>query len=91
MGGLALLNHVANFLAPALWLALGLTVVSRIFIRKMAPAQTAIRHIAILFGSCSSTLLIGLMVFGRDGKMLTYAALLLVGAGVQVLLQRNRA
>jgi hypothetical protein len=34
-------------------------------------------------------LLLGLLVFGRDGKMLTYAALLAGGAGAQGWLQRQ--
>ncbi len=90
MGVLALLNHVVNFLAPALWLALGLTLVSRLFIKKRASALTAKAQAAILFASLSAVLLLGLLVFGRDGKMLTYAALVLVGAGVKAWLLRQR-
>ncbi|MBP9905408.1 MAG: hypothetical protein KBF66_07600 [Rhodoferax sp.] len=89
MGVLALFTHVINFLAPALWLALGLTLVSRIFMKKGALAQTPTAQIAIIFAACSGVLVTGLVVFGRDGKMLTYAALVLVGAGVQGWLQRG--
>jgi hypothetical protein len=32
---------MANFLAPALWLALGLAVVSRIIVKKKASAHSA--------------------------------------------------
>jgi len=37
----------------------------------------------------AAVLLAGLWVFGRDGKMLTYAALVLAGASCQWLLQRG--
>lgn len=89
MGVLALFNHGINFLAPALWLALGLTLASRIFIRKRALAHTILAQAAILFGSCSSVLLLGLVVFGQDGKMLTYAALVGVSASVQSWMLRQ--
>jgi len=35
---------------------------------------------------CAAVLLAGLVVWGRDGKMLTYAALVLASASVQWLL-----
>lgn len=91
MGALTLLNHIANFLAPALWLALGLAVVSRIIIKKKASAHSLIKQTAILFAVCTSVLLLGLLFFGRDGKMLTYAALVVAGAGAQGWLQRQTA
>ena len=89
MGVLALLNHVLNFLAPALWLALGLTLMSRIFMKKQAPALTALAQAAILSAAGSAVLLLGLVLLGRDGKMLTYATLVLTCASVQVWLQRG--
>ncbi len=89
MGALALLNHVFNFLAPALWLASGLTLMSRIFMRKQALALTLLAQAAILFASGCAVLLLGLLLLGRDGKMLTYLALVLVCASVQVWLLRG--
>lgn len=91
MGALTLLNHIANFLAPALWLTLGLAVVSRIIMKKKASAHSLIQQVAILFAVCTSVLLLGLLFFGRDGKMLTYAALVVAGAGTQGWLQRETA
>ena len=89
MGVLALLNHVLNFLAPALWLASGLTLMSRLFIKKQSPALTPLAQIAILSAAGGAVLLLGLVLLGRDGKMLTYVALVLVCASVQVRLQRG--
>ena len=89
MGVLALLNHVLNFLAPALWLASGLTLTSRLFMKKQAPALTSLAQAAILSAAGSAVLLLGLLLLGRDGKMTTYVALVLVCASVQVWLQRG--
>jgi hypothetical protein len=89
MGVLALLNHVLNFLAPALWLASGLTLMSRLFMKKQSLALTLLAQAAILSVAGSAVLLLGLVLLGRDGKMTTYVALVLVCASVQVWLQRG--
>lgn len=90
MGGLALLNHAINFLAPALWLAFWMPLVSRMFMKKKALAHTFIQQFAIYFAALSVLLVVGLEVFGRDGKMLTYLGLALVCATVQWWLHRPR-
>jgi len=92
MGPLAMLNHALNFAAPALWLALWMPLLARIFIRKKPvaialPVQVAIHLIVGLV-----TLALGLVVFGRDGKMLTYLALvLLMGTSQWVMFKGGRA
>jgi len=83
MGFLAGLDHVINFLAPAIWLALLLPVLARFLIRNKPPALTLKRLIALHFIVGSGVLVAGLVVFGRDGKMLTYLALVLVLASNQ--------
>ncbi|WP_372657058.1 hypothetical protein [Hydrogenophaga sp.] len=73
---LAPLWHLAGLLAPALVVAsllwLGL---------RLRPARVVVRSPAMQFGVLALTgvlvLLIGLAYFGRDGKMATYAALVL--------------
>jgi hypothetical protein len=87
MSVLALLNHALNFLAPALWLALLLPLASRIFFKKRAAAQVIRGQVALIFVVGALVLLIGLVVFGHDGKMLTYLALVLAGASAQWLIQ----
>jgi hypothetical protein len=89
MSVLALFNHALNFLAPALWLALLLPLASRIFIKKRAVAQTIRGQAALLFVVGVLVLLIGLVVFGRDGKMLTYLALVLASATAQWVIQKG--
>ena len=89
MGPLAILNHSINFLAPALWLAVLLPVLSRLFMGKRAVARTMANQIALHFVVGCIVLLVGLVLFGRDGKMLTYLALVLALASMQWLLSRR--
>jgi hypothetical protein len=89
MSVLALFNHTLNFLAPALWLALLMPVASRIFIRNRAASQKIFMQVALLFAVGLVVLVIGLVVFGRDGKMLTYLALVLATATSQWAMQRR--
>ncbi|NMM75627.1 hypothetical protein B2J86_03680 [Acidovorax sp. SRB_14] len=83
MGPLDALNHLLNFLAPAAALSVLLWLGSRVFWRKMPVTQAWWAQIAINFILGSGVLLAGLWAFGRDGKMLTYAALVLVCASCQ--------
>lgn len=83
MGFLALLNHAINFLAPAAWLALLVPVLSRLFMKNRLVAHTFAAQAAIHFAVGVVALLIGLALFGRDGKMLTYLALVVLIATSQ--------
>jgi len=92
MGFLALLNHAINFLAPAAWLALLLPLSASAFMKKRPVTMKLSRQFAIHFLFGCLTLVVGLVVFGRDGKMLTYLGLVLSGATCQwVLLKGGRA
>ena len=91
MGILALLNHAINFAAPALWLALLMPLLGRIFMKNRAVAHTPSAQVAILFGVGLLVLLLGLALFGRDGKMLTYLAVVIAIATSQwVMLKGGR-
>ena len=89
MGVLALINHAINFLAPAIWLALLMPLASRLLMRKWRVARTLSSQVAIHFVVGSLVLGVGLAVFGRDGKMLTYLALVVLGASSQWWMQRS--
>ena len=89
MGPLDLLTHVANFLAPALWLALLLPWAARLFMKRGPSALTLWRQTAINFMVSALVLALGLWFFGRDAKMLTYSAMVLLGATSQWLLLRG--
>mgnify|MGYP001598766077 CR=1 FL=1 len=89
MGPLALLNHAINFAAPALWLALLLPVLGRFLMKKSRSAHTLPALIAINFIVCTVTLLGGLVLFGQDGKMLTYFSLVAASASCQWFMQKG--
>jgi len=78
MGLWSLTIHLVNFVLPAVVVGALLAFLTPFFWGKrlLAPvviAQTAINTVA---GVC--VLLAGLVVFGNDGKMATYGALVLV-------------
>ena len=89
MDFLDLLIHLLNFAAPALGLALLLVPVSRYLVRTepLVPAWWA--QLAINFVAGLLALLAGLWLFGRDGKMASYAALVLASAVCQWVLLRG--
>ena len=89
MGILALLDHAINFLAPAIWLATLLPLLARVFMKQRPAAHALPEQVAILFVVCAAALAIGLVVFGRDGKMLTYLVMVLAGASCQWWMQAS--
>jgi len=86
---LATLNHLLNFAAPAAALALLLVPGSRLIVRNPAPAFAWWAQIAIVFVVGCAVLLAGLWFWGRDGRLATYAALVLASATCQWLLRRG--
>ena len=88
-----LLDHILNFLAPAAALALLLVLLSQIFSRFLASkkplTQSIYAQAAIIFIVNVLVLAAGLMLFGNDGKMATYAALVLASAVCQWVLWRG--
>ena len=80
MGPLDAIWHVLNFIAPALGLAvLSASAAKLVWRRDLAGVAwlrlalwAALAGMAVLIG--------GLVVFGRDGKMATYAALVVASA-----------
>ena len=89
MGAIESINHLLNFVAPAFFLALGLAVCARVFKQNKAGAQSFGLQVAINFIVGSLVLLAGLWLFSRDGKMLTYAALVGLSALCQWVLSRG--
>ncbi len=77
MGPLDSLMHVLNFLAPAAGVAVLTTIAARILMKKRPTAPGFIAQAAINFVVGALLLMGGLMFFGHDGKMATYAALVL--------------
>ena len=86
MGFTAALAHLLNFVAPALVLALGLSAAARLGLPKAMQITGWWAQVAINFAVGCGVLLAGLMVFGHDGKLATYAALVLLCASCQWVL-----
>ncbi|SFU63710.1 hypothetical protein SAMN05216350_103283 [Polaromonas sp. YR568] len=80
-----LANHLLNLVLPAAALALLLVAVSRVFGgffgSKRPLAYSWYAQAAIVFVANVVVLAAGLVFFGHDGKMLTYAAMV-AGAAV---------
>lgn len=86
MGPLDLLLHLAGFAAPAFFLALVLPWAGRLVLPR-ASTPVVVQGAWILVTGLAA-LAGGLWYFGRDGKMLTYGALVLVAATTQWLCAR---
>lgn len=89
MGVMASANHWLNFLAPALFLSLGLVGCSRMLFGKLPQAHAWWLQVAINLIVGSAVLCAGLWWFGRDGKIATYAALVVLMALCQWVLSRG--
>jgi hypothetical protein len=83
MGPLDLLNHLLNFMAPAAAVAVLLALSVKVLMRKVAPASSLSTQIAINFVVGVLVLVAGMVVFGRDGKMASYATMVLACASSQ--------
>ena len=85
MGPIDFLLHLAGFLAPAAFLALVLPLLARLLLRT-APGFWKPAIAVFLAGTAA--LAVGLWWFGRDGKMATYASVVLAAASAQWLASR---
>ncbi len=88
-----LTDHLLNFVAPAAVVALLLLIFSRIFSRFLA-SKTPLTHsiytqAAIIFIVNVGVLSAGLLLFGNDGKMATYAAMVVCSAVCQWVMWRG--
>lgn len=81
-------NHLLNLFAPAAALAVLLVLGGRLCLRQCPSPHTVWWQMAVQAVLGGMVLVAGLALWGRDGKMLTYAALVLAGATCQWVLQR---
>ena len=85
-----LTDHILNFIAPAAVVALLLVLLNRIFNRflvsKKPEAQSIWVQAAIIFVVNVVVSAAGLVFFGNDGKMATYAVMVLAAAACQWVL-----
>ena len=88
MNPLDLSIHLLNFLAPTAFVAILVSLVARFLMPKSFGAGSWWTQVAINCIAGGVTLVAGLWYFGRDGKMATYAALVLACATSQWLASR---
>lgn len=82
------LLHALNFTAPAVWMAVGLVLVEKLFARKR-PFSLGVKTRLAIYGLLGLTALVGgLIFFGRDAKMASYAALVALPAVASLALQK---
>lgn len=89
MGPFDLLNHLLNFVAPALWMAVLMALAARIFMKKRPVAPVLHKQIAVNLVTGVIVLVLGLWFFGHDGKMATYTGMALVCATSQWFMVRG--
>ena len=82
------LAHLTGWMAPALGLALLLTVV--LFFNAGLRRTQLVHAFGWLFGTGVLTLALGFVFQGRDGAMTTYAVLVLLSGLVAAWLDRKR-
>lgn len=88
MGPIDSFFHLLNFTAPALVVGVLVVLAARVFMKNKPSAHSLLAQAAINFIVCLLVLLGGLWFFGHDGKMATYAALVLACATSQWWLTR---
>lgn len=80
MGPIDLLWHVFNFFAPAVGMGLIAPTLAKLLWRR---GLASVRWITLAAGvttASAAVLMVGLIMFGHDGKMATYGAMVLACA-----------
>ena len=77
MGAVDFIVHLLNFAAPAVFIALLVTLIARVLVRKQAVALVWHAQTAINLVVCLILMLAGLWYFGRDGAIASYTAMVL--------------
>ena len=83
MSFFGLLDHLLNFLAPAVVVGLLVALAAPLIQGKTRPNHSWLKQAAINCVACAFALLGGLVFFGHDGKMATYTAMVLACASSQ--------
>ena len=89
MAPLDLINHLLGFVAPAFAVAAVLALVAHWFMKKRPSAPGFFAQVAINFIAGALALVAGLLFFGNDGKMASYAAMVVVCATSQMAALRR--
>jgi hypothetical protein len=90
MDGLSLIVHVFNFLAPAVAVSAWITLISPLIWRGSQPWKAWKSRFVLNSFAGILMLILGLIWTGQDGKMISYAAMVLACATSQWLLTREK-
>ena len=90
MGLLDIANHLINFTAPAAFVAIFTAFFARSALFGTARLPGFLRLAIYCFVASLIVLVVGLSFFGRDGKMASYAVMVLVCASVPWAMARGR-
>jgi hypothetical protein len=80
LGPLDTLWHLLNFFAPSVGVGLLAPAMAKLLWRRRLKPVAWVSLALWTTGGATAALLAGLMVFGRDGRVATYALLVLVSA-----------
>ena len=75
LGPIDALWHLLNFFAPALGVGALAAALAKLLWRRELKTSRWMRLAAWAVSACALVLVAGLVVFGHDGKMATYAAM----------------
>ena len=75
MGPIDAVWHLVNFFAPAVFVGITVPLLARLVWRRELRSMALRPAIGWAVGVAAFGLLAGLLLFGRDGKMGTYAAM----------------
>jgi hypothetical protein len=89
MDGLSLIVHVLNFSAPAVAVSAWITLLSPLIWRGSGRWKAWKSRFVLNSMAGGLTLLLGLIWSGQDGKMMSYAAMVLACATSQWVLTRK--
>ena len=81
MGPLDAVWHLANLLLPALMLGTLAAALAKLLWRRELAGVPWRRLAVAAAAAAAAVVLLGLVVFGRDGRMATYAGMVLAPAG----------
>lgn len=85
-----LANHLLNFAAPALFLALGLVLACRLLpMGRSASAPSLRRQLLVLLGLNLAVSTTAFVLLGQDGKLMGFAAMTVAAAFTQWWLLRG--
>ncbi len=82
------INHLSNFVLPALAVAIGMPLLSRTVAWGRRAQTSLTAQILLNFVSGIAALLAGLWFWGQDGRMATYLAMAVVCGATQWLVLR---